>query len=52
MFMSRTIFLGVHVRLLTRCTCKICFTLGQSEQFDQFIFSLKSFSLSLKSKVN
>ena len=51
-FMSRTIFLGVHLRLLTRCTCKICVTLGQFGQFDHFIFSLKSLSPSLKSKVN
>ena len=51
-FMSRTIFLGVHIRLLTRCKCKICVTLGQFGQFDHFIFSLKSLSLSLKSKVN
>ena len=36
-------FLGVHIRLSTRC--KIWFTLGLSANY----FSLKSFSLSLKS---
>ena len=39
-------FLGVHIRLLTRC--KICFTLGLFSNY----FSLKSLSLFLKSHVN
>ena len=39
------LFLGVQVRLLTRC--KICFTLGLSDYF-----SLKSLSLCLKSHMN
>ena len=34
-------FLGVHIRLLIRCTCKNCFTRGQSGQSDQFSLSLK-----------
>ena len=39
------LFLGVHIRLLTRC--KICFTLGLSNYF-----SLKSLSRCLKSHMN
>ena len=39
------LFLGVQIRLLTRC--KICFTLGLSNYF-----SLKSLSLCLKSHMN
>ena len=39
------LFLGVHIRLLTRC--KICFTLGLSNYF-----TLKSLSLCLKSHLN
>ena len=39
------LFLGVQIRLLTRC--KICFTLGLSN-----CFSLKSLSLCLKSRMN
>ena len=39
-------FLGVHIRLLTRCN--ICFTLGLFAN----CFSLKSVSLSLKSYTN
>ena len=39
-------FLGVHIRLLTRC--KICLTLGLFANY----FSLKSVSLSLKGHMN
>ena len=42
----RLLFLGVHMRLSTRC--KILFTLGLFANY----FSLKSLSLSLKSHMN
>ena len=42
----RLLFLGVHMRLSTRCT--ILFTLGLFANY----FSLKSLNLSLKSHMN